>query len=89
MVSGPIPVARLRRSVLWADARQYLAADAPSEQWREGCWRYLAYPANYDGEAATAVFALYLGRDRASDGVAFVAEREQRVLGQIRGRKVV
>jgi hypothetical protein len=79
---------RLRRSPLWADAREYLAADAPSEQWREGCWRYLAYPATYDGEAATAVFALYLGRDRASDGVAFVAEREQRVLGRLRGRKV-
>jgi hypothetical protein len=77
----------LRRSPLWADAHPYLAADAPSEQWRDGCWRYLSYPATFEGEAATAVFALYLGRSRNADGVAFVAEDEQRVLGQIKGRK--
>jgi hypothetical protein len=80
-------LAQLRRSTLWADARDYLATDAPSEQWRDGCWRYLAYPATYDGEDATAVFALYLGRSRAADGVAFVAAGEERVLGQIKGRK--
>jgi len=80
-------LARLRRSKLWADARGYLAADAPSEQWRDGCWRYLAYPATYEGEDATAVFALYLGRSRSADGVAFVAAGEERVLGQIKGRK--
>ena len=78
---------RLRGSKLWVDARPYLAADAPSEQWRDGCWRYLSYPANYEGEPATAVFALYLGRSRNSDGVAFVADDEQRVIGQIKGRK--
>jgi hypothetical protein len=82
-----VTLARLRGSTLWADAKQYLAADAPTEQWRDGCWRYLAYPARYDGEDATAVFALYLGRSRAADGVAFVATDEERVLGQIKGRK--
>jgi hypothetical protein len=80
-------VSRLRASDLWREAREYLAADAPAEQWRDGCFRYLVYPANYDGEAATAVFALYLGRDRAADGVAFVSDEEQRVLGQITGGK--
>ncbi|MDA0160015.1 hypothetical protein OM076_07065 [Solirubrobacter ginsenosidimutans] len=78
---------RLRQSNLFSDARPYLAADAPSEQWRDGCWRYVSYPANYEGEAATAVFALYLGKSRNADGVAFVAEDEQRVIGQIKGRK--
>ncbi len=82
-----VTIARLRDSTLWADAQQYLAADAPSEQWRDGCWRYLVYPANYDGEDANAVFALYLGRSRSADGVAFVATGEERVLGQIKGRK--
>jgi len=80
-------LARLRGSTLWADASAYLAADAPSEQWRDGCFRYLAYPATYEGEDATAVFALYLGRSRSADGVAFVATDEERVLGQIKGRK--
>ncbi len=80
-------IARLRASLLWAEARRYLAAESPLEQWREGCWRYLVYPASYEGEAATAVFALYLGRDRSADGVAFVDERDQRVLGQINGRR--
>jgi hypothetical protein len=78
---------RLRASELWADARQYLAAEVPTEEWRDGCWRYLTYPATYADQAATAVFALYLGRSRASDGVAFVAVGEERVLGQIRGAK--
>jgi uncharacterized membrane protein YphA (DoxX/SURF4 family) len=78
---------RLRGSELWADAREYLAADVPTEEWRDGCFRYLTYPANYAGQAATAVFALYLGRNRASDGVAFVAVGEERVLGQIRAAK--
>jgi hypothetical protein len=72
---------------LWADASEYLAADVPTEEWRDGCFRYLTYPANYAGQAATAVFALYLGRNRASDGVAFVAVGEERVLGQIRAAK--
>ena len=78
---------RLRGSELWADAREYLAADVPTEEWRDGCFRYLTYPANYAGQAATAVFALYLGRSRVSDGVAFVAINEERVLGQIRAAK--
>jgi len=78
---------RLRASALWSDAHEYLLADTPHEQWRDGCWRYLTYPAHYDGEPATAVFALYLGRSRNADGVAFVAEGEERVLGQIKGRK--
>jgi methylamine utilization protein MauE len=78
---------RLRGSELWADAHEYLAADVPTEEWRDGCFRYLTYPANYAGQAATAVFALYLGRNRASDGVAFVAIGEERVLGQIRAAK--
>jgi hypothetical protein len=68
-------------------ARGYLAAESPLEDWRDGCFRYLVYPATSAGEEATAVFALYLGRDRAADGVAFVSEGEQRVLGQINGGK--
>jgi uncharacterized membrane protein YphA (DoxX/SURF4 family) len=80
-------IERLRASRLWTDAQAYLAAESPLEHWREGCFRYLVYPARYEGEAASAVFALYLGGDRSADGVAFVHESDQRVLGQIRGSK--
>ena len=80
-------IARLRASELWSQSRSYLSEESPLEQWREGCWRYLVYPARYDGASATAVFALYLGRDRSADGVAFVDEADQRVLAQIRASK--
>jgi len=78
---------RLRASELWRGAREHLAAEAPSEHWREGCWRYLSYPARYDGRRATAVFALYLGGGRSrADAVAFVDEAGGQVLGELRMR---
>lgn len=77
-------VARLRRSDLWQDARRYVVAEEPSEHWRKGCWRYICYPASYDGVPATAVFALDLSAGHAV-GVAFVDEEQRRVLGQMAG----
>jgi hypothetical protein len=77
-------LARLHGSELWRDARGHLSSDVPAETWQEGCWRYVCYPANYEGERATAVFALAL-RARTTNAVAFVDEERQRVLGQISG----
>ena len=79
-------VTRLRRSELWQRARPYVSADAPSEHWDEGCWRLICYPAVYDGEPATAVFAVSLGLGQSQNRVAFVAEAEQRVLGRLDAR---
>jgi len=79
-------VARLRRSELWQRARPYVSADVPGEHWDEGCWRLICYPAVYEGEPATAVFAVSLGLSQSQNRVAFVAEAEQRVLGRLDAR---
>jgi hypothetical protein len=76
-------VARLRGTEVWRRASPYLAADAPSEHWEEGCWRLMCYPAVYEGESATAVFAVHLGPWQRPRTVAFVNEDEQRVLARL------
>ena len=53
-------LAALRRSTLWPAAAPYLRAGRPEDHWREGCWRFLTYPAMRDGQALTAVFAVRL-----------------------------
>jgi hypothetical protein len=78
-------LARLHRSDLWRTSRRYLSSEVPAETWQEGCWRYVCYPASYEGERVTAVFALALRATRASNAVAFVDEQDRRVLGQISG----
>jgi hypothetical protein len=45
----------------------------------------VCYPASYEGERVTAVFALALRATRAVNAVAFVDEADQRVLGRIAG----
>ena len=76
-------VARLRRSELWRRARPYLSAEAPTEHWDEGCWRLLLYPAAYEGESVTAVFAVNLGLRQSRNTVTFVDEAERRILGRL------
>jgi methylamine utilization protein MauE len=78
-------LARLHRSELWSSAQGYLSSDVPGETWQEGCWRYVCYPARYDGERVTAVFALALRATPGGNAVAFVDEEHQRVLGEISG----
>jgi hypothetical protein len=85
-VSFERSVARLRRSELWQRARPYVSADEPGDHWDEGCWRLICYPAVYEGEPATAVFAVGLGLRQRRNRVAFVAESEDRVLGRLEAR---
>jgi hypothetical protein len=82
-VSVDRSIARLRRSELWQRARPFVSADSPTEHWDEGCWRLLCYPAVYEGEPATAVFAVNLGVRQRRNRVAFVDEAERRVLGRL------
>lgn len=60
-----VPVARtlraLRATAAWREHRGLLAGDGPIDVWRELCWRYVVYPAEVDGRAARAVFAVRLG----------------------------
>jgi hypothetical protein len=32
----------------------------PADVWREMCWRYVVYPASYQGSPADVVFAVFL-----------------------------
>jgi len=83
--AGPVErtVAGLQRTDLWQRARPYIAAEEPTEHWVEGCTRLLCYPAVYEGESATAVFAVNLGLRQHGTTVAFVNEEEQRVLARL------
>src|SRR5690606_7981363 len=47
-------LSRLRRSDQWRRHRSSLAAEEPVDIWREGCWRFLVYPAR-DAEVVFAV----------------------------------
>lgn len=63
-----IPAARtlklLRRSRQWRRFRPLITADAPSDVWRELCWRYVVYPGSNSGRPADIVFAVYLQQRR-------------------------
>lgn len=59
-----VPAARtlaaLRSSSAWRRHRRQIAGNEPTDMWREGCWRMVAYPAVVQGRAADIVFAVYL-----------------------------
>jgi hypothetical protein len=71
-----IPVARtlklLRRSKQWRRSRWLITADAPTDVWRELCWRYVVYPSTCTGRPADIVFAVYLQQRRPVVYAAFV-----------------
>jgi hypothetical protein len=71
-----VPVARsiasLRGSRPWRSYQRYLTAHEPADVWREGCWRFLAYPAAIDGRAVEVVFGVYLQEHRAPVRAAVV-----------------
>jgi hypothetical protein len=58
-----IPVSRtlasLRASSQWRRYRRHLTALAPSDVWREGCWRYAVFPGMAEGRRVDVVFAVY------------------------------
>jgi Methylamine utilisation protein MauE len=53
-------LAALRASREWRYSQPYLAAPEPTDIWREGCWRFLTYPATVADRKADIVFAVYL-----------------------------
>jgi len=63
-----IPAARtlalLRRSKQWRRYRDLITADAPSDIWRELCWRYVTYRGRDSGRSVDVVFAVYLQQRR-------------------------
>jgi hypothetical protein len=54
----------LRRSSQWRRHVGLLTADVPVDVWREMCWRYLVFPAQYGDRDAEIVFAVFLRQRR-------------------------
>lgn len=59
-----VPVARtlavLRSSTPWRRCSPYLLSVTPTDVWREGCWRFLAFPGVLANHRVDVVFAVYL-----------------------------
>jgi hypothetical protein len=64
-----LPVSRtlaaLRASAHWRRYRHHLVSTQPVDVWREGCWRYLAFPGLVASRRVEVVFAVYLKPRRA------------------------
>jgi hypothetical protein len=64
-----VPVARtlatLRASAPWRRYRSHLISTTPTDVWREGCWRFAAYPGVLASRRVEVVFAVYLTGRRA------------------------
>jgi hypothetical protein len=63
-----MPVGRtmsaLHASVQWRKYESQVSAGAPSDVWREGCWRFVVYPGYARGRRVDIVFAVYLQNRR-------------------------
>ena len=64
-----VPVTRtlatLRASAAWRHYRPHLISSTPTDVWREGCWRFAAYPGVLVSRRVEVVFAVYLTGRRA------------------------
>jgi hypothetical protein len=54
----------LHRSRQWRRHRPLLISSTAADVWRELCWRYVVYPASYEGRPADVVFAVFLQQRR-------------------------
>jgi hypothetical protein len=63
-----LPVARtlaaLHASSQWRKHAGQVSSTAPADVWREGCWRFVAYPGFTGGRPVDIVFAVYLAPRR-------------------------
>jgi hypothetical protein len=64
-----VPVARtlaaLRATAHWRWYQPFLLGSGPSDVWREGCWRFLVFPAVLASRSVDVVFAISLDGRRA------------------------
>jgi len=77
-------VASLRGSGPWRTYQRYLTALDPADIWREGCWRFLAYPAAIDGRTVDVVFGVYLQARRPQVRAAVVEAMDLLPAGETR-----
>ncbi|MBX6767644.1 MAG: hypothetical protein IRY90_10920, partial [Actinomadura rubrobrunea] len=67
----------LHRSDAWLRRENAIVSAVPLDVWREGCWRFLVFPARLDGREMEAVFAVSTGaRDRTVRSALVEVEAE-------------
>src|SRR6266581_8519683 len=80
-----MPVGRtmsaLHASTQWRRFAGQVSAGAPSDVWREGCWRFVVYPAYARGRRVDIVFAVYLQTRRPAVRAAVLDADTDEVLG--------
>ncbi len=86
-----IPVGRtmaaLHASSLWRKYAGQVSAGAPSDVWREGCWRFVVFPGMARGRWVDIVFAVYLQARRPVVRAAVLDADTDEVLGPIGNRE--
>jgi hypothetical protein len=50
----------LHASASWRRYQQFLVATAPTDVWREGCWRFVVFPGVLASRSVDVVFAVHL-----------------------------
>ena len=80
-----LPVGRtmtaLHASSQWRKYAGQISAAAPSDVWREGCWRFVVYPGSERGRPVDIVFAVYLQSRRPAIRAAILDADTDEVLG--------
>jgi hypothetical protein len=80
-----MPVGRtmsaLHASSPWRRYAGQVSAGAPSDVWREGCWRFVVYPGYARGRPVDIVFAVYLQSRRPAVRAAILDADTDEVLG--------
>jgi Methylamine utilisation protein MauE len=81
-----MPVGRtlsaLHASTQWRKYASQVSAGAPSDVWREGCWRFVVYPGYARGRRVDIVFAVYLQNRRPAIRAAVLDADTDEVLGR-------
>jgi hypothetical protein len=71
-VSAERTLSALHRSKHWRRHLGLITAQTPTDMWRELCWRYVVFPASFQGRPAEVVFAIYLAQRRPAIHAALV-----------------
>jgi hypothetical protein len=80
-------IAALHTSSVWRKYAAQIAAAAPSDVWREGCWRFVVSPGAARGRRVDIVFAVYLQSRRPVIRAAVLGADTDEVLGPVGTRE--
>jgi len=83
-VSAPVSASleQLRRSAPYQTLSAFLKS-SQLDSWREGCWRFFSFAAEYEGQSATVVFAVPVLEQPYLVGAAVIADSDDPVLATL------